>query len=51
MQRKEYEQIDQFRGKLSDISLNKNDTLIIYKRAQYIDTLLHSDRLIEDLEW
>jgi dihydroorotate dehydrogenase (fumarate) len=51
MQRKGYESIDQFRGKLSDFSLNKNNTLLIYKRAQYIDTLLHSDKLLNNLEW
>lgn len=51
MQRKGYESIDQFRGKLSDSSLNKNNTLLIYKRAQYIDTLLHSDKLLSNLEW
>ncbi len=51
MESKQYQRIDQFRGKLSDSILNKNDNLLIYKRAQYIDTLLHSDRLMEDLEW
>lgn len=51
MQRKGYGQIDQFRGKLSDSVLNKNNTLLTYKRAQYIDTLLHSDTLLENLEW
>jgi dihydroorotate dehydrogenase (fumarate) len=51
MQRKEYTHIDQFRGKLSDNVLNKNNTLLIYKRAQYIDMLLHSDKMLEDLEW
>lgn len=51
MERKQYETIDQFRGKLSDSVLNKNDTLLIYKRAQYIDLLLHSDTILSDLEW
>jgi len=51
MQRKGYDQIDKFRGKLSDSSLNKNNTLLIYRRAQYIDMLMHSDKLLEDLEW
>lgn len=51
MQRKGYDQIDQFRGKLSDSVLNKNNTLLIYKRAQYIDMLMHSDTLLENLEW
>ena len=51
MQRKGYDQIDQFRGKLSDSSINKNNTLLIYKRAQYIDMLMHSDKLLEDMAW
>jgi dihydroorotate dehydrogenase (fumarate) len=51
MEKKQYDSIDQFRGKLSDSVLNKDNNLIIYKRAQYIDTLLHSDRLLEELEW
>ncbi len=51
MQRKGYDHIDQFKGKLSDSVLNKNNTLLIYKRAQYIDMLLHSDTVLEDLEW
>ncbi|MBF6628433.1 MAG: dihydroorotate dehydrogenase-like protein [Proteiniphilum sp.] len=51
MEKKEYSSISQFRGKLSDSVLNKNDTLLIYKRAQYIDLLLHSDTILSDLEW
>ena len=51
MQQKEYDHIDRFRGKLSDSVLNKNNTLLIYKRAQYIDLLMHSDTLLENLEW
>ena len=51
MQRKEYTHINQFNGKLSDSVLNKNNTLLIYKRAQYIDLLLHSDTVLENLEW
>lgn len=51
MEKKQYDTIDQFRGKLSDSVLNKDNALLIYKRAQYIDTLLHSDRLLENLEW
>lgn len=48
MIRKGYESIDQFKGKLSDSVLNKNDSLLIYKRAQYIDLLLHSDTIFGD---
>ena len=51
MEKKAYSSIRQFRGKLSDSMLNKNDTLLIYKRAQYIDQLLHSDTILSDLEW
>lgn len=51
MEEKGYATLNQFRGKLSDHVLNTDNTLLIYKRAQYIDTLLHSDRLLEDLAW
>lgn len=51
MEKKEYSSISEFRGKLSDSVLNKNNTLLIYKRAQYIDLLLHSDTVLENLEW
>ena len=43
MDRKGYSTIDDFKGKLSDSTLNKNDSVLIYKRAQYIDLLLNSD--------
>ena len=43
MERKGYNTIEDFEGKLSDSVLNKNDSVIIYKRAQYIDPLLNSD--------
>ncbi len=48
MSRKGYESIDQFKGKLSNSVLNKNDNLLVYKRAQYIDLLLHSDSIFGD---
>ena len=48
MDTKGYESIDQFKGQLSDSVLNKNDSLLIYKRAQYIDLLLHSDTIFGD---
>lgn len=51
MEKKEYSSINQFRGKLSDSVLNKNNTLLIYKRAQYVDLLLRSDNILNDLEW
>lgn len=43
MERKGYNSIEDFKGKLSDSVMNKNDSLLIYKRAQYIDLLLNSD--------
>jgi dihydroorotate dehydrogenase (fumarate) len=45
MERKGYNRIDDFKGKLSDSVLNKNDSVLIYKRAQYIDLILHSDTI------
>lgn len=45
MDRKAYNTIEEFKGKLSDFSMNKNDSLLIYKRAQYIDLLLNSDTI------
>lgn len=48
MSRKGYDSIEQFKGKLSDSVLNKNDNLLIYKRAQYIDLILNSDTIFGD---
>lgn len=48
MARKGYDSIDQFKGSLSDSVLNKNNNLLIYKRAQYIDLLLNSDTIFGD---
>ena len=45
MERKGYNSISDFEGKLSDLALNKNDSVLIYKRAQYIDLLLNSDTI------
>lgn len=45
MDKKGYSSIEDFRGKLSDSVLNKNDSLLIYRRAQYIDLILHSDTI------
>lgn len=45
MESKGYNSISDFEGKLSDMALNKNDSVIIYKRAQYIDLLLNSDTI------
>ncbi len=45
MDKKGYHAIEDFRGKLSDSVLNKNDSLLVYKRAQYIDLILNSDTI------
>ena len=50
MDKKGYDTLDQFRGKLSDSVLNKNDNLLIYKRAQYVDLILHSDTIFGNME-
>jgi dihydroorotate dehydrogenase (fumarate) len=44
MERKGYESLDDFRGKLS---VNKNPDKLAYKRAQYVKMLLRSDEYIE----
>jgi Dihydroorotate dehydrogenase len=49
MERKGYDNIEQFKGKLSENVLDKNNNLLIYKRAQYIDQLLHSDTIFGDI--
>ena len=49
MDRKGYDSIDQFRGKLSDSVINENDNLFIYKRAQYVDLILHSDTIFGNM--
>jgi len=41
MESKNYNSIDEFRGKLSKNRLNNNP--FIYKRAQYVDLLLNSE--------
>jgi len=41
MEMKEYNSIDEFRGKLSKNELTKNP--FVYKRAQYVDILLNSE--------
>lgn len=43
MEKKGYSTINDFEGKLSDSALSINDSVLIYKRAQYIDLLLNSD--------
>lgn len=44
MDRKDYDNIDEFRGKLSKNSLGADP--FIYRRAQYVDILLNSDELV-----
>ena len=43
MELKNYNTIDEFRGKLSKNKLSKNP--FIYKRAQYVDLLINSDEI------
>lgn len=50
MERKGYDTIDQFRGKLSDSMLNKKGDLLIYKRAQYVDLLFHADTIYGNMK-
>lgn len=50
MERKGYDSLSEFRGKLSDSVLNKNGNLLIYRRAQYVDLILHSDTIYGDME-
>lgn len=50
MERKQYNSLEDFRGKLSDSVLNKNDNLLVYKRAQYVDLILHSDTIYGNME-
>lgn len=50
MDRKGYDSIEQFRGKLSDQELNKVGNSLAYKRAQYVDLLLHSDSIFGDMQ-
>lgn len=45
MEAKGYNSLDEFRGKLANINLDKNQNALVYKRAQYIDLLLSSDTI------
>lgn len=45
MERQGYNSLDEFRGKLANINLDKNQNALVYKRAQYIDLLLSSDTI------
>lgn len=45
MERKGYNSIDEFRGKLANSNLDKNENALVYRRAQYIDLLLSSDTI------
>ena len=44
MESKGYSKIDNFRGKLSNKNINDP---FVYKRAQYIDLLLKSDKIFK----
>lgn len=43
MEKKGYNSIDEFRGKLANCNLDKNENSLVYKRAQYVDLMLTSD--------
>ena len=45
MESKGYNSLDEFRGKLANNNLDKNQNALVYKRAQYIDLLLSSDTI------
>lgn len=50
MESKGYDSIDQFRGKLANNNLDKNENALVYKRAQYIDLLMSSDTIFGDFK-
>ncbi len=45
MQEKGYNSLDEFRGKLANCNLDKNEHSLVYKRAQYVDLMLTSDTI------
>lgn len=45
MQEKGYSSLDEFRGKLANCNLDKNENSLVYKRAQYVDLMLTSDTI------
>lgn len=45
MEQRGYNNLEEFRGKLANINLDKNQNALVYKRAQYIDLLLSSDTI------
>lgn len=45
MQEKGYNSLDEFRGKLANCNLDKNENSLVYKRAQYVDLMLTSDTI------
>ncbi len=50
MDRKGYNSIDEFKGKLSNINLDVNENALVYKRAQYIDLLMSSNNIFGDFK-
>lgn len=50
MQSKGYNSLDEFRGKLSNRNLDRNEHALIYKRAQYIDLMLSSDTIFGNFQ-
>ena len=50
MEAKGYNSLDEFRGKLANVNLDKNQNALVYKRAQYIDLLLSSNTIFGDVK-
>ncbi|MEA4979827.1 MAG: dihydroorotate dehydrogenase-like protein [Petrimonas sp.] len=50
MQRKGYNSLDEFRGKLANCNLDKNEHSLVYKRAQYVDLMLTSDTIFGNFQ-
>ena len=50
MQQKGYNSLDEFRGKLANCNLDKNEHSLVYKRAQYVDLMLTSDTIFGNFQ-
>lgn len=50
MQQKGYNNLDEFRGKLANVNLDKNEHSLVYKRAQYVDLMLTSETIFGNFQ-
>jgi dihydroorotate dehydrogenase (fumarate) len=50
MQQKGYNSLGEFRGKLANCKLDKNENALVYKRAQYVDLMLTSDTIFGNFQ-